>query len=280
MSFKIPCGGFELDENIFSLDENDVLSLSGGGGVQPDWNQNDSTAADYVKNRPFYTGDPVPTVLLEEITVSFAAANGVYMGELQSTFSATVGETYKVSWDGTVYESTCTGFSGMTIIGNLSLMGYGSDTGEPFLMQVKNGEKIIIVTLDTSASHTISISRLGAPEVVKIDEKYLPTIPAPIYIIKNDSTFSSSMTFEEAWKLPPNILASRLNFAFDASSAEGGFGYSCREVDKSNSRNLGENIVATFSVLSASSDNTYTTTNYAIVWAKNGITALTPKDGV
>lgn len=53
MSFKIPCGGFRLDEKSFSLDENGVLSVSGGGGgVQPDWNQNDSTAADYVKNRP------------------------------------------------------------------------------------------------------------------------------------------------------------------------------------------------------------------------------------
>ena len=54
MSFKIPCGGFKLDEKSFSLDENGVLSVSGGGGgsVQPDWNQNDSTAADYVKNRP------------------------------------------------------------------------------------------------------------------------------------------------------------------------------------------------------------------------------------
>lgn len=27
---------------------------SSGGGAQPDWNQNDSTAADYIKNRPFY----------------------------------------------------------------------------------------------------------------------------------------------------------------------------------------------------------------------------------
>lgn len=45
MSFKIPCGGFKLDEKSFSLDENGVLSVSGGGGgVQPDWNQNDSTA--------------------------------------------------------------------------------------------------------------------------------------------------------------------------------------------------------------------------------------------
>ena len=32
MSFKIPCGGFKLDEKSFSLDENGVLSVSGGGG--------------------------------------------------------------------------------------------------------------------------------------------------------------------------------------------------------------------------------------------------------
>ena len=31
MSFKIPCGGFRLDEESFSLDENGVLSVSGGG---------------------------------------------------------------------------------------------------------------------------------------------------------------------------------------------------------------------------------------------------------
>ena len=32
MSFKIPCGGFKLDEKSFSLDVNGVLSVSGGGG--------------------------------------------------------------------------------------------------------------------------------------------------------------------------------------------------------------------------------------------------------
>ena len=91
MSFKIPCGGFKLDEKSFSLDVNGVLSVSGGGGsVQPDWNQNDETAADYVKNRPFYTGDPVETVLVEESTVSFAAdGGGVYMVQLGLTFLAT-----------------------------------------------------------------------------------------------------------------------------------------------------------------------------------------------
>ena len=148
---------------------------AGGGGVQPDWNQNDETAADYVKNRPFYTGNPVETVLVEESTVSFSFSKntGVYMGELASTFSATVGETYKVSWDGTAYECACVNFNDMPVIGNLSIAGAGSDTGEPFLMVVDNGQGIAIGTADTSASHTVSISGI-VQEVVKIDPKYLP----------------------------------------------------------------------------------------------------------
>ena len=43
MSFKIPCGGFRLDEKSFSLDETGVLSVSGGGGSgggEPDFNVN------------------------------------------------------------------------------------------------------------------------------------------------------------------------------------------------------------------------------------------------
>lgn len=141
-------------------------------GVQPDWNQNDETQPDYVKNRPFYTGNPVETVFVEESTVSFAAEEGAYIGQLESTFSATVGETYKVSWDGTVYECTCVNFNDTLIIGNLSILGAGSNTGEPFLMLVKNGQGLIIGTTDTSASHTFSISGI-VTEVVKIDGKYL-----------------------------------------------------------------------------------------------------------
>ena len=38
----------------------------GGSSVQPDWSQNDSTQPDYVKNRPFYMGNLVETVMLPE----------------------------------------------------------------------------------------------------------------------------------------------------------------------------------------------------------------------
>lgn len=139
-----------------------------------DWNQNDPTADGYIKNRPFYAGEPVETVLVAESTVSFADTGyGFYVGQIQSTFKATVGETYKVSWDGTVYECTCVGFRRGLVIGNLSIPGAGSDTGEPFAIAIYNGKGIEILTADTSASHTFSISRF-VQEVVKINEKYLP----------------------------------------------------------------------------------------------------------
>ena len=167
-------------------------------GMSHDWNENDPTKPGYIKNRPFYTGNPVETVFVEESTVPFVEQEGLYAADFQSTFEATAGEVYKVSWDGTVYECTCVDFSGRAIIGNLSIMGAGSDTGEPFLMIIMNGESgppkpgdisvyngesgdrsvyngggITIGTLNTSASHTFSISGFVV-EVVKIDEKYLP----------------------------------------------------------------------------------------------------------
>ena len=47
---KIPCGGFYLGDGL-TMDGNTLKSL-GGEQVQTDWNQNDATAKDYIKNRP------------------------------------------------------------------------------------------------------------------------------------------------------------------------------------------------------------------------------------
>ena len=162
----------------------------------PDWNQNDDTQPDYVKNRPFYTGDPMETVYIKEHTVMFSdAGDGLYVGMLQSAFKATVGETYKISWDGTVYECVCVNFNGGLVIGNASILGAGSDTDEPFVIVVVNDEGILSITADTSASHTFSISKTVVP-VVKIDEKYLPdTVLSFKPASKSYLTFSSPNSF-------------------------------------------------------------------------------------
>ena len=148
--------------------------VGGGSSVKPDWNQNDSTQPDYIKNRPFYMDNHMETVLVEESTVPFVDAGGIYSAKFPSTFEPTVGETYKVYWDGTAYECICVDFIDKTVIGNQSIVGAGSDTGEPFIMAVKNGVEIQIAAADTSSSHTFSISGF-APVAVKIDRKYLPS---------------------------------------------------------------------------------------------------------
>ena len=146
--------------------------------AQSDWNQNDETAVDYVKNRPFYTKNPVETIVVEERTLSFTEAHeGIYGAEAPPLFLATVGETYTVYWDGTAYECICVNYMGSPVLGNLSIALGGGDTGEPFVIMMSN-EYIVIYASDTSASHTVSISKIRQ-EVVKIDTKYLPFMPKP-----------------------------------------------------------------------------------------------------
>ncbi len=162
--------------------------------VRSDWNVNDETSLSYVKNRPFYTGDPVEMVLVEESTATFEDLDGMYGAEFPSTFEATVGETYKVSWDGTVYECACVLIEGLPGIGNLSIVGAGSDTGEPFLMGIDNDETIHIITADTSASHTFSISRME--EVVhQIPIKYISAFEGNAIILPS-STENSTKKFK------------------------------------------------------------------------------------
>lgn len=134
-----------------------------------------SSLSEKVANLPH--ADTAETVFIEESTIEFVEHDGMYVAEFPSTFSAAVGETYKVSWDGSVYECTCVTFgeAPYPFIGNLSMIGTGDDpdTGEPFVMAVLNDQVIMIITADTSASHTFSISGF-VTEVVKLDEKYLP----------------------------------------------------------------------------------------------------------
>ena len=151
------------------------VGTGGSGDVQSDWNQSDETASDYVKNRPFYTGDSKETVLVEESIVSFTNPGAsFYYAAIPTTIELTAGETYKVSWDGTAYECVCEYIMGYAVIGNPSIMGVGADTGDPFaITPLANNNGTEIYTKDTSASHTISISGFVAAEVIKIPDKYI-----------------------------------------------------------------------------------------------------------
>ena len=129
------------------------VSTGGGGGggtsgeiisdAGSDWNQNDETQPDYIKNRPFYTGNPTENVLFNGSFVFTITGmgpmgeRGVYNGVID--FSPEIGQTYQVSWDGAVYSCVGTEYNSLIALGNLSIMNFGSDTGEPFLMTCGTG---------------------------------------------------------------------------------------------------------------------------------------------
>ena len=143
-------------------------------GVQPDWNQNNSTAADYVKNRPFYTGNPVETEIIPESTVTFSNIDGMMGAYWPQNFDAIEGQTYTISWDGTEYECVCTLVNGMLMLGNLAINGAGSNTGEPFII-LGSGGFWIVGESDSATEHIIGI-KIYVAQIVKIDEKYLPEL--------------------------------------------------------------------------------------------------------
>ena len=90
MSFKIPCGGFKLDEKSFSLDVNGVLSVSGGGSGGVTTLHINVTAVNPETMEATFTADKTPAEMQQAsvngpiwCVVTFAAG---LMGEEAKSF--------------------------------------------------------------------------------------------------------------------------------------------------------------------------------------------------
>ena len=141
-------------------------SSSGGGGPVPK-----PLTYDYMPEG--YPSKSVQTTtLMEEQEVAFEDNKNIYYGHLADAFDIVIGQTYTVNWDGTEYECTGSAYNekNISFIGNLSISGVGNDTGEPFLY-VPAGSGFN--TLDTSASHTISV-KTTVETVTPMAEEFIP----------------------------------------------------------------------------------------------------------
>ena len=124
-------------------------------GVQSDWNQNDETAPDYVKNRTHWK-ESVETPILREQTVS-----GQTQVTLENGFSAE-GADCIVVWDGVEYNQKVKAYSSYGYyVGNMYIAGGGEDTGEPF----------VVASLNVGVSVTNMVApQDGGQHVVKVVE--------------------------------------------------------------------------------------------------------------
>ena len=138
--------------------------------IAPDWNQNDETAHDYIKNRPFYTDNPVETVLLDNVSVTIEDdGNGI----IETQIAFTEGDTYKVEWNGTVYE--CVAYipeaEAPVVIGNGDIFGLDGGNGEPFIMY-SMGRALGLSSQEPPGTYTVSIAEKKSG-IHEIDKKYL-----------------------------------------------------------------------------------------------------------
>ena len=166
----------------------------GGGSVQPDYLQNDPTAKDYIKNRPFYSeitteidtniiipSQEVEGEILDDMPEGYL---GFILDELDSDLVKKLASIvdkgqYNLTIDGTTEQITTT-FNSDTecfFFGNLSILGIGDDTGEAYIgaidVQYNDHDGLsasfILVSQTTETTHTIGLSHIS--DVVPIIAK-------------------------------------------------------------------------------------------------------------
>ena len=171
-------------------------SQSGGGGSIPK-----PMTYDYMPEG--YPSKTMGTIMLmKEQELAFVLNKDVYMAELTDAFEVVEGQTYTVNWDGTEYECMGVISNSVHLLGNLSIMGKGDDTGEPFSYAYdKNYALGLFTTLDTSASHIIGIKTTG--EIfTPMAEEFLPAGVRTAALIKNlgGNRYSSELTYDELYE--------------------------------------------------------------------------------
>ena len=159
--------------------------------AQANWNQNDEMAEDYVKNRPFYseTVKHPEAVFLEEMIINTSPCT---ISEYAAPF--VVGDSYKVTWDGTVYECVAYQCDGSIAIGNSSIIGSsGSDSIDVDFFVGITSSGMLIFHNSSQSTHTISISNGGNEEIIihTIDKKYLPKLIGASGEGENSEIFNS-----------------------------------------------------------------------------------------
>ena len=165
--------------------------LCGGGGSVPK-----PLTYDYMPEG-YPTKSVQTTTLMEEQEVAFTLNEGVYAAALTNAFEIVEGQTYTVRWDGTEYECVGVVSHSTLMLGNLSITGAGDDTGEPFLYGYSPNMSGFN-TLDTSASHTISVKKI-VETVTPMAEEFIPATALITYDSSTD-TYSSVLTNDELYE--------------------------------------------------------------------------------
>ena len=175
----IPAGG-SAGQVLAKTEEGTAWQDLPQGGVQSDWNQNDSAELDFIKNRPFYT-ETNETVFLPSgqytIVTAQTRASGPAVEAVKAiiatfTNAPTDGQQCRITFDSNTYTETA-----IDSRGEITL-GYSNYDGtKPYFVfyEEADGSNVILcgVPENDTGVHTIEI--VGIQQTIhKIPEQYLP----------------------------------------------------------------------------------------------------------
>ena len=188
--------------------------------TQPDWNQNDESAADYVKNRTHY--------ITQDKRIIIPTTTDTYISDTSLNLNSMFGyETLYVTVDGVEYEcTTYSSYYGDITIGDSRLLTYYDDEGNevtdmsnpmdvPFCIQSWEDDggigffdpsRVIVeywITYPDSEEHTVELAVMGDEVYHTLDEKFIPnTIARSSKVTKDITTVESTLskTIEEETK--------------------------------------------------------------------------------
>ena len=141
---------------------------------QADWNQNDETAIDYIKNRPFYIKGSTENILLDG---TFEFTNSRY-SQTNSTIDFEVNKEYTVIFDGVNYNCIASMVDDIPAIGNGAIFNSNlyPDNGKPFIIAASIAKGLLVIlTNSAGTTHTVTIKSIEK-NIQTIDKKYLPII--------------------------------------------------------------------------------------------------------
>lgn len=141
---------------------------------QADWNQNDTSADDYIKNRPFYIKSSTENILLDG---TFEFTNSRY-SQTNSTIDFEVNKEYTVIFDGVNYNCIASMVDDIPTIGNGAIFkpNLYPDNGKPFIIAASIAQGLLVIlTNSADTTHTVTIKSVEE-NVQTMDKKYLPII--------------------------------------------------------------------------------------------------------
>lgn len=156
----------------------ELAALVGEKAIQADWNQNDESAADYVKNRTHYEGVEYEFVSEHTVTTNNEVSEGVYKSEYDTSIAPYSGDGkyIRVVFDGVTYDNV---YCASGCCGNPNLYDgneYKKETMQnpevPFAFSFESqGWGYYYAT--TAGEHTVEFYK-ETSTVKQLDEKFIP----------------------------------------------------------------------------------------------------------